>query len=87
MLVKFINETTIENTPKIIRDENKVYANPSEEILKAHGYKPLVEQECPNEEGFWYSFEYKENKTTITKTWIAHEIEAETEEFGDESQE
>lgn len=74
MLVKFIDEHTIEFAPKIIRDENKVYANPSDEVLKEFGYKPLVETECPEKEGFWYSLEYKESKKEVSTVWKAHEI-------------
>ena len=79
MYVKYKNETTIEPAPKVLRDDQNTYANPLPETLEKFGYKPLVETECPSEEGYFYTFEYNETEDQVTKTWVAHEIEPEPE--------
>lgn len=79
MYVKFIDENNVENAPKVLRDEQNTYANPLPETLGKFGYKPLVETECPNEEGYNYTFEYKETENQIEKIWVAHEIIVEPE--------
>lgn len=79
MFVKFIDENTVENAPKVLRDDQNTYANPLPEILESFGYKALVETECPDEEGYTYTFKYENHKNNITKVWIAHEIVVEPE--------
>ena len=79
MYVKFIDENTIENAPKFLKDDKNTYANPLPETLIKFGYKPLVETDCPNEEGYTYTFEYNETEDQIIKTWVAHEIVIEPE--------
>lgn len=79
MYVKFIDENNVENAPKVLRDEQNTYANPMPETLESFGYKALVETECPNEEGYTYTFEYKETENQIEKIWVAHEIIVEPE--------
>jgi hypothetical protein len=44
------------------------------ETLLAFGYKPLVEVECPNEEGYTYTVEYIDSEDQVVKNWVAHEI-------------
>lgn len=78
MYVKLI-DGKIENAPKVLRDDKNTYANPLPETLEKFGYKILVETECPNEEGYNYTFEYKETETQIEKIWVAHEIIVEPE--------
>lgn len=78
MYVKLI-DGKIENAPKVLRDDQNTYANPLPETLRAFGYKPLVETECPNEEGYNYTFEYQETENQIEKIWVAHEIIVEPE--------
>ena len=79
MFVKFIDENNVENAPKVLRDDQNTYANPLPETLGHFGYKLLVETECPNEEGYTYTFKYENHKNNITKVWIAHEIVVEPE--------
>lgn len=79
MYVKFIDENNVENAPKVLRDDQNTYANPLPETLGKFGYKPLVETECPNEEGYTYTFKYENHKNNITKVWVAHEIIVEPE--------
>lgn len=74
MYVKFIDENTIEKAPRVLKDEHNTYSNPLPETLAKFGYKPLLEAECPNEQGYTYTVEYTEEDDCITKTWIAHEI-------------
>lgn len=73
MYVKLI-DGKIENAPKVLRDDQNTYANPLPETLGKFGFKPLVETECPNEEGYNYTFEYKETENQVEKIWVAHEI-------------
>ena len=83
MYVKLI-DGVIENAPKVLKDEHNTYSNPMPETLARFGYKPLVETECPNEEGYTYTVEYVEDSKQVIKNWVAQEMEAETQELGDE---
>lgn len=74
MYVKFIDENTIEKAPRVLKDEHNTYSNPLPETLLAFGYKPLVEVECPNEEGYTYTVEYIDSEDQVVKNWVAHEI-------------
>ena len=80
MYVKFIDSTHVENAPRVLHDETRTIINPTEAILLEHGYKPLVETDCPCEQGYWYAIEYVEDDDQITKTWVAHEMEVIEEE-------
>ena len=79
MYVKFIDENTIEKAPRVLKDEHNTYSNPLPETLAKFGYKPLVEVECPNEDGYTYTFEYVDSEDQVVKNWVAHEIEIEEE--------
>ena len=79
MYVKFIDENTIEKAPRVLKDEHNTYSNPLPETLLAFGYKPLVEVECPNEDGYTYTVEYVDSEDQVIKNWVAHEIEIEEE--------
>lgn len=79
MYVKFIDENTIEKAPRVLKDEHNTYSNPLPETLAKFGYKPLVELECPNEDGYTYTVEYVDSEDQVVKTWTAHEIEIEEE--------
>ena len=80
MYVKFIDENTVEKAPKVLKDELNTYSNPLPETLAKFGYFPLIETECPNEEGYTYTFHYAtDNDTSVLKIWEAHEIENEEE--------
>lgn len=77
--VKLINANQIEKSPKLLRDENSTYSNPLPETLRAFGYKPLVEQEMPEDDGKYYTVEYRETETEITKVWVEYTPEEESE--------
>ena len=79
MYVKFIDENTIEKAPRVLKDEHNTYSNPLPETLAKFGYKPLVEVECPNEDGYTYTVEYVDSEDQVVKNWVAHEIEIEEE--------
>ena len=79
--VKYIDENTIENAPDIIFEETVYIANPTEEILLAHGYKPLVEAEQPelNENEYVEPF-YSEEEDRIVLSWIVKQYEEKVED-------
>lgn len=91
MFVKLVNGR-IQRAPKFLKDAENTYSNPQEETLREFGYKPYVDEECPNEEGFTYIWEYVEDEDSIRRTWVAHEIiieepEVEEEEASEEPEE
>lgn len=47
MLYKYINENRIERAPNPLFAEGKAYSNPTDETLRALGYKDLVVQDMP----------------------------------------
>ena len=80
MLYKLIDNETIEKAPKFIIDEEKVYANPIDETLLAHGYLPMEEVEKPEKEGFYYTLSYNIVGDVIKQVWSEHEMPAPVEE-------
>lgn len=83
--VKLISSGAIEYASRVIFDDDKSYSNPTEETLLSHGYKPLIETECPNKEGFTYTYKYEDNGKNINQVWIEEplpepEISEEVEE-------
>lgn len=78
MFVKLVNGH-LEKAPVLLRDNEKTYSNPIEATLRAFGYKPLVEQETPEDDGKYYISQYVENETTITKVWVEYTPEEESE--------
>lgn len=80
MLYKLIDNETIEKAPKFIIDEEKVYANPTDETLLAHGYLPMEEVEKPEKDGFYYTLSYNIVGDVIKQVWSEHEIPAPVEE-------
>lgn len=83
--VKYINENTIEKAPKIIFEETVYIANPTEEIYRAHGYKPLHENEHPelNENEYAEPF-YSEEEDRVVLSWTVKQHETETNTGGEE---
>ena len=75
-MYKYIDENTIEPAPKVIMDEEKVYANPLPETLLAHGYKELAETPKPEKNGFYYTLSYADDGDVIRQVWTEHEITA-----------
>lgn len=78
MFVKLVNGH-LEKAPVLLQDNEKTYSNPTEATLRAFGYKPLVEQEMPEDDGKYYTSQYVENETTITKVWVEYTPEEESE--------
>lgn len=74
MLVKYIDENTIENAPRVIFDKDKVYANPTEETLREHGYLPFEDSDSPDEAGYYFTFRYETDGKKVCKVWDSHEI-------------
>lgn len=75
---KYIYEKTIKKAQKVIFEESIYIANPTEEILLAHGYKPLVETEQLelNENEYVKPF-YSEEEDRIVLSWIVKKYEIE----------
>lgn len=78
MFVKLVNGH-LEQAPVLLQDNEKTYSNPTEATLRAFGYKDLVEQEMPEDDGKYYTSQYVENETTITKVWVEYTPEEESE--------
>ena len=78
MFVKLVNGH-LEQAPVLLQDNKKTYSNPTESTLRAFVYKPLVEQEMPEDDGNYYTVEYRETETTITKVWVEYTPEEESE--------
>lgn len=78
MFVKLV-DGKIEEAPILLVDETKTYSNPSTETLRAFGYKELVEEEMPEDDGKYYTVEYRETETEITKVWVEYTPEEESE--------
>lgn len=79
MFVKLVNGQ-IEEAPVLLQDNEKTYSNPSEETLRAFGYKEYIIQEIPEDDNKCYRCEYVETDTTITKIWIEYQPEVVEEE-------
>lgn len=59
MYVKYLSPTSVEVFEgRVLRDENRVYVNPTPETLAEHGYLPLAE-------GFKATCEEDENATVV----------------------
>ncbi len=76
MLYKFINENEIQpyNGGFVVLD-NRIYTNPTEEIIKKAGYKELVEVEQPafDPEKEYLSLTYQDGDV-ITQVWTVNQI-------------
>lgn len=55
---------------KLIKDGSRIYANPTEEQLKAAGYKPLALPDRPPDiEGYYISTQYDDSGEYITANY------------------
>ena len=75
----FINEKEVKILGKFVEHEDRIYTNPEKgypEMLRALGYKELVEKEIPeyNEETQYIEPLYVENGEKIIKKWEVKEI-------------
>lgn len=79
MYAKLVEGGLVES-PKVLFDSKRTYSNPLPETLVAFGYKPVVEQERPEDkEGFYQVSHYEENDSEITLVWEYVEIPVEDE--------
>ena len=74
MYVKLINEKTIENAPRVLRDDEKTYSNPLPETLAEFGYLPFVETKMPEMDGYFFTKHYESDGNKVTVVWDKHEI-------------
>lgn len=65
---------------KLIKIDNRIYANPTVEQLKAAGYKPLALPDTPAEiDGYYISTQYVDNGEYITATYSYVSVADETD--------
>lgn len=71
MLVK-LNDTILEYEPKSIVHDEKLIFNPTDDVLKLHGYKELTQTEMPQDapSGKMYVASYSDEGETIVQSWI-----------------
>lgn len=73
--VRFLVVERVEKAPRVIKEAGGYIANPTEETLAAHGYKPLEETakagECPA--GHHWEPRYVELEDKVVMTWQAVE--------------
>lgn len=74
MYVKLINEKTIETAPRVLRNDEKTYSNPSPETLAEFGYLPFVETKMPEIDGYFFTKHYESDGNKVTVVWDKHEI-------------
>ena len=70
---KLENGTLCYAPNKLIIDTEQVFNAPAE-IYATQGYLPIVNTECPSEEGFYFSPIYTETDGKIVQQWEKHEI-------------
>lgn len=65
---------------KLVKVGDKIYANPTEEQLKAAGYKPLALPDRPPDiEGYYISTQYDDSGEYITANYSYIPVESETD--------
>lgn len=65
---------------KLIKVDNKIYANPTEEQLKEAGYKPIALPDTPAEvDGYYISTQYDDSGEYITATYSYIPVADETD--------
>lgn len=77
-LYKFINENEIQKYKGgFVVLDNRIYTNPTEETIKAAGYKELLEVPFPeyDEASQYIETKYLENPTTILPMYTVKQIE------------
>lgn len=86
--VKYINENHIENAPSIIFGEKVYIANPTEEIYRTNGYKPLYKSECPElNDNEYVERSYTEEEDRVVLVWTVKQYEPENQETENEEEE
>lgn len=85
MKAKYINENNIEPAPPFIIDDEKVIANPTDDILAEFGYKEVIEAEYPETADGYYRVPIYEDGEKIVQNWSdeikVEEWEKEAEEM------
>ena len=65
---------------KLVKSGDKIYANPTDEQLKAAGYKPLALPDTPAEvDGYYISTQYDDSGEYITATYSYIPVADETD--------
>lgn len=65
---------------KLVKSGDKIYANPTDEQLKAAGYKPLALPDTPAEvDGYYISTQYDDSGECITATYSYIPVADETD--------
>lgn len=78
MLYKLINGRPEAFTGRYIKRDGMVYANPTDEQLRADGYKPLVLADPPEVTDTQYAVDaYTETDTAIVQSWTVKDVEEE----------
>ena len=82
MKFKFIDEHTIKPYKKgFVVLENKIYTNPTEEVVEKAGYKELIIQEEPEYDmNTQYLVPVYSDGDVITQSWEIKEMESEISE-------
>ena len=74
-MYKIENGSLIQFTGRYIKHNGKVYANPSEEQLRAAGWKQLISEDKPEDgEDYYYSPVYDDSGENIVRSWLKQEI-------------
>ena len=67
---KFISENKIEHAPKVFFEGDVYIANPTEDLILEHGYKPLVVDEAPETgENEYLVPSYTETDNEVHQHW------------------
>lgn len=84
MYAKLVEGGLVE-APKVLFDSERTYSNPLPETLVAFGYKPVMEQERPEDkEGFYQISHYEEHDSEIAQVWEYVEMPVEDEPVEEE---
>lgn len=76
---------TSETTPPVrfcgwIQDGESIITNPPTELIMAHGFKPLIEEDKPSDIGHTYYPFWSQTDENITRSWVKDE---KTDEISD----
>lgn len=67
--------------PNPLITNNKVIANPTNEMLMQEGYLPVITTNPPNNDGCYYTPVYSERDGKICQEWEEHKLEEENDEI------
>ncbi len=74
MYGRLINGSVVKAPCNIIVGSQRIY-NPTDTMLEAEGYKPIVNTDRPaDKDGFYFVSSWEESKDAITQVWTEVEI-------------